>query len=248
MVLLMLCVALIYLVVAYHSQIRGRNIISNILMFYPTLIHEFGHIISTKLLGGKVDDVVINLRTSEIKRTSSLGYALTANRNMFRQSISAFWGYPFPMVMVFLFMVLLVNKWDMYWYGIMAIIFVYYTFKTSKKAFPIVIVIIMLSLMYLTYTGRLNGIDFHPYVLTVPFILNGLLIGESLISMFNMFRLMGNDGYDANAIKKYLYIPETITVLMWYIIIIGLMIFSYIYFNDYTHYNHIISDRVIFWK
>lgn len=248
MVLLMILVSTIYIGVSFWSMLKGRNILINILLFFPTLIHEFGHIISTKILGGGVKDVVINLRMSEIKRTSSLGYAITSNKNKFRHSISAFWGYPFPMVMVFLYIVLLVNKWDEYWYGVIALIFIYYTIKTSKKLLPMVIVIVMLGLVYLTYKGRLNGIDFHPYVLTIPYILNGLLVGESLVSMSNMFRLIGFEGYDANTIKNYIHIPEIITVLLWYILIIGLMTISYIYYSDFTYFNSLFSDKFILWK
>lgn len=245
---IMIITSILYFIIALYSQKRGRTFIGNCILFFPTLIHEFGHVLSTKLLGGYISDVVINLRNSEIKRTSALGWAGTHNKNKLTQSISAFFGYPFPIIMFTLFIILLSNKLTIIWYIIISLIFIYYTFKTSKKSLPLFIVILMGLLIYLTYSGKISNESLQPLILFIPYILNGMLLGETFISMYNMMRLRNKEGYDALVIKNYIHIPQTLTIILWYVIIIISLIVSYIYFNDVNEYNKIILDKFNFIK
>lgn len=213
---LIIGLAVLYVILTFNRHKPRFGNISVWVGFYPTLVHEFGHIVVCKLLFGKVYDVVLKYTYRGVRETGVMGVVTFAHRNRLFEAIATYFGYVFPPLFVLLGLWLnSIGLFSIY-LVINLIMVIYFVFKTSHVATTVMSFILAGVLVYFREYLNLDII----YVVLFNISL-GFLLGEVLFSFKNMIEIYiyGSDGWDGRLIRNAIYIPITLTILSWFVLI-----------------------------
>ena len=102
-----IAVAVLYNVFKLINPHKGvTGFFGNIMGYFPTIVHEFGHVIGCKLMFGRVDDIVLVHTRKNQQKGGAYGYAVTYNKGRIARTVKAFLGYVFPPLLLGLFIYL----------------------------------------------------------------------------------------------------------------------------------------------
>lgn len=216
-----LAVGIIYITLKMYARPKGLlGVVGNVMGYFPTIVHEFGHVIGCKAMLGRVDNIVLVHTRKNQERHGAYGYAVTYNQGRIARAFKTYLGYVFPPLVLFIFIYL--NSVEMVSVAFLMIIIgsIYLIVKTSNKVPVMANMVVMGVITYLvTRGGLLEGYDL--IIISIIFsMFIGLLLGETLFSMINMIKLLINKDttWDGYVIKKAILMPVTLTILMWYVI------------------------------
>lgn len=220
---LVIFIAIIYVVFRLLRSRYGYGgiigVLGNILGYFPTVVHEFGHVVGCKLFFGRVDDIVLVHTRKNQKTHGAYGYAVTYNKGRIARTVKTFLGYMFPpLVLLSIIYLNGVNKLTVV-FIVLGLASVYLLVKTSNKL-PVLLNLGMLSIMvYLLVSGGYLEGNISIILSIVVSVLLGLLLGETVFSMYNMVLLWltKSDSWDGYLIKEYIYLPIIVSIFLWYI-------------------------------
>lgn len=219
-IVLIIVIGLLY--VTIKNVFKGKGIlpfIGNIMGYFPTVVHEFGHVIGCKLMFGRVGDIVLlhTRKNQEIK--GAYGYAVTYNKGRVARAFKAFLGYLAPPVLVYLIVYL--NSVERVSVALIILLIgsLYLLIKTSNKLPVMVNMGVIGVITYVVLNeGILEGYGMVVVGITLSLLI-GLLLGETVFSMINMWRMWwGNHTtWDGYVIKKEVLMPVILTIIAWYL-------------------------------
>lgn len=219
---LIIAIGLLYVLLRFTHRRGLLGTVGGIVGYIPTIIHELGHVLVCKLFLGKVEDIVIiHLRRNQEKR-GAYGYAITYNKGKIASALKAFSGYLTPPFV--LLGVLYLNSIERLYIALILalVVTLYIIYKTSNKI-PVIISVLITTIVLVILTT--NGLIVEDMVN----VFLGLLLGEVLLTLIKLPKFKNTGGWDGSFIREEVMIPQTVSILMWYIFIIPLLIASIFY-------------------
>ncbi|QLK85428.1 M50 family metallopeptidase [Staphylococcus sp. 17KM0847] len=197
-----------------HPLLSLFNIASN---YIPVLTHEWGHVFFNRLSGGRVVDLVIVMTPQERQITGQQGYAITQSKSRVGQICTTLGGYIMPPLMLSTGLIMQNKGQGVIFLLIYVCIFLYFTFVTSRKLTPMIIILLLCMIMYL----GLHSENLHHYsliyMLTYHWLL-GTLFGEviqSTITITQLTLLRPQPSWDGTALRDLTHIPTFFFSALW---------------------------------
>lgn len=219
-IVLLFVVTLLYLISHYYQNRPIFSVIDIVLNYIPVLTHEFGHILFNRLSGGKAVDFVVVVKRSERKATGQQGYAITKSRSRLGQIWTTLGGYIMPPFMLSVGLILQSKGYGALFILFYILIFLYFTFVTSRKITPILIILFLCLTTYLgIQSENLTNYSFI-YMLIYHFLL-GTLLGEviqSTVSIAQLTFARPKPSWDGSALSTLTHIPTLFYSSIWVIL------------------------------
>ncbi|MCU7556993.1 M50 family metallopeptidase [Macrococcus capreoli] len=218
---LLLVIGTIYLILAMYYYNRP-GVLMLWLSYVPTLLHEFGHAIVCQLTGGKVSDIVIVTRRSERLRTGRNGYAISQTISGWNRFATFIAGYLFPPFFLIIGVYCLLKTWQIGFWIMFGLVFLYYFVKTSRKIFPFFVMLLIVGGCYLYYQ--------YPDVVSLwvignwaIYIVLGILLADTLLSSYTitLIYLQRNTTWDGAMLSQLTRLPVLIYYLLFVTVQLG---------------------------
>ncbi|WP_428701005.1 M50 family metallopeptidase [Staphylococcus coagulans] len=227
----------IYLISRYYHHRPLFSILDIAMNYIPVLTHEWGHILFNKLSGGHVIDFVVVATRRERNATGQQGYAVTQSHNRTGQIFTTLGGYLTPPMMLCLGLYLQSKGQGALLLMLYILIFIYFTWKTSRKLVPILIILFLTLIGYFgIQSENLTNYSFI-YMFVYHFIL-GALLGEVILSTVTILQLTFSRSqaqWDGTALKALTHLPTFLFSMFW--IAVNLLTLYY----TWTYSFHIFS-------
>ncbi|EGQ3316782.1 M50 family peptidase [Staphylococcus pseudintermedius] len=215
--ILLLCIAGLYLVSRHYAYRPIFSLLDIALNYIPVLTHEFGHVLFNRLSGGRVRDFVVVTTRRERNATGQQGYAVTASRSRSGHIITTLGGYLMSPIMLILGLYIQSKRQGALFIMLYILVFIYFTWKTSRKAVPLLIIAFLILIGYLgIQSENLTNYSFI-YMLVYHFIL-GTLLGEIIQSTITIVQLTfarPQPEWDGTALKMLTKLPTVFFSSLW---------------------------------
>lgn len=210
------CITILFILLSKFRHGRILSSISILFSFFPVLIHELGHALSARLVGGHVDNIHMVLTQREQVSTERQGYAETRANSNFKFIIITFCGYIAPPIMLFLGVYLAYKEKTFIYLFICIGLLIFYFAVTKQKWIPI---ILLIAVSYSCYNIIIQQDTFITN--SISFIYNvllGLVLGEIIQSIIITTKITFNkkgSEWDGTAMKNLTLIPVFFWWLLW---------------------------------
>lgn len=200
-----------------HSVLRFVDVCLN---YIPVLTHEFGHILFNKISSGRAKDLVIVVSPTEREQTLQQGYAITSSASRLSQIITTLGGYIMPPLMLYIGVLTMQHNYASLFIGAYILIFIYFLILTSRKAMPLIILIILAGLLYFIFQYHQDLLTSQLISVVIHYIL-GVLLGEVVQSSWTILRLTFNPRiteWDGSALRDLTHLPVIGFSALWIVI------------------------------
>lgn len=219
--LLLLFFTIVYLIAHHYYQRHSLFSLLDIgLNYIPVLTHEFGHVLFNRLSGGRTLDLVVVATRRERNETGQQGYAITQSKSKMSQILTTIGGYLMPPIM-FSFGLFLQSKGQgVFFILLYIIIFLYFTFKTSRKLVPISIIIFLALISYLGIQSTNFSNYSYIYMIVYHFMV-GTLLGEIIQSTLTIIKLTftkPSPTWDGTTLRHLTNLPVMVFSCLWVVI------------------------------
>ncbi|AVQ34224.1 hypothetical protein C7J88_08640 [Staphylococcus muscae] len=210
----------IYLVSYYYRRHPILSMLSIALNYIPVLTHEFGHVFFNRLSGGRVVDFVVVMTRKERQQTGQQGYAITQSEHRLGQIFTTIGGYIMPPLMLSIGLIMQSKGQGVIFILLYVGIFLYFTFITSRKMAPMIIIALLCLIIYL----GLQSENLHNYSVIYFFVyhwLLGTLLGEVIQSTITIAQLTftrPQPNWDGTALRNITHVPTIVFSMLWIIL------------------------------
>lgn len=197
-----------------HPILSALNIAFN---YIPVLTHEFGHVLFNRLSGGRVVDFVVVMTRRERQETGQQGYAVTQSKSRIGQIFTTIGGYIMPPLMLSIGLIMQSKGQGVIFILLYVAIFLYFTFVTSRKVAPMMIIAFLCLIVYL----GLQSENLHNYSLIYLLVyhwLLGTLLGEVIQSSITIAQLTfarPQPNWDGTALRSITHVPTSVFSALW---------------------------------
>lgn len=214
---ILLTTACVYFILALYYYNRP-NLLMLWLSYLPTLLHEFGHALGCQLTGGKVSDIVIVTRQSERRATSRNGYIISHTTTPWNRFATFIAGYLSPPSFLMIGVFCVIHEWTLWFWVLMGLVFTYYLLKTSRKLFPLFVLILLFGGCYFFFQ--------YPDLVSLELISNGfiyillgILLADTILCSYTitLIYFQGNKSWDGAMLSSLTKLP----VLVYYLLFIS---------------------------
>lgn len=218
---LLLAFASIYLILSLYYYNRP-NVLMLWLSYLPTLLHEFGHALICQLTGGKVSDIVIVTKRVERLATGRNGYAVSHTTSGWNRFATFIAGYMFPPLFLILGVFCLSRAWQIGFWILLGLVFLYYFVKTSRKIFPFVVMLLIAGGCYLYYRYQ-DVVSMWMVGDWIIYIVLGVLLADTILSSYTMtiIYFQGNTSWDGAMLSRLTRLPVLVYYLLFIIVQLG---------------------------
>lgn len=215
--ILLLCITIGYLLCRYYAYRPIFSLFDIALNYIPVLTHEFGHVLFNRLSGGRVLDFVVVATRSERNATGQQGYAVTQSRSRSGQIFTTIGGYIMPPLMFTLGLYFQSKGQGALYILIYVLIFIYFTWKTSRKWVPLLLIVFLVLISYLGIQSE-NLSHYSVIYMLVYHVILGTLLGEMIQSSITIVQLTfarPQPDWDGTALKMLTKLPTFIFSAFW---------------------------------
>ncbi|ARJ51186.1 M50 family metallopeptidase [Staphylococcus lutrae] len=230
--LILICLTGGYLLCRHYANRPIFSWLDIALNYIPVLTHEFGHVLFNRLSGGRVLDFVVVATRHERQMTGQQGYAVTQSRSRSGQIFTTLGGYLMSPIMLTLGLYFQSKGQGALFVLSYILIFIYFTWKTSRKLVPILLIAFLILIGYLGIQSE----NLSQYSLTYMFVYHlilGTLLGEIIQSTVTIVQLTfarPQPDWDGTALKMLTHLPTFIFSCFW----IMINICAFYYFIQHT--------------
>lgn len=217
----LLVIASVYLILALYYYNR-TNVVMLWLSYLPTLLHEFGHALMCQLTGGKVTDIVIVTRRSERRTTGRNGYAVSQTFSGWNRFATFVAGYLSPPLFLIIGVFCLNKSWQIGFWILLGIVFLYYFVKTSRKVFPFFVLLCIVGGCYLLYQNP-DVVSLWTIGDWTIYIVLGILLADTILSSYTItvIYFQGNSTWDGAMLSRLTKLPVLFYYLLFMIVQLG---------------------------
>ncbi|WP_414050757.1 M50 family metallopeptidase [Macrococcus animalis] len=218
---LLLVISSVYLLLGLYRYNRP-NVLMLWLSYLPTLLHEFGHALMCQLTGGKVSDIVIVTRIDVRRAKGHNGFAVSQTVSGWNRFATFAAGYLFPPLFLIIGVLCLSKTWQIGFWILLGLVFLYYFVKTSRKAFPFLVLLLIAGGYYLLYQ--------YPDVVSLwtigdlaIYIVLGILLADTILTSYTItvIYFQGNGTWDGAMLSRLTKLPVFFYYLLFMFVQLG---------------------------
>lgn len=213
----LITIAVIYIIVHQQRDKTMLGVIDIYLSYIPVLTHEIGHIVFNKVSGGKAQDLVIIVSPSERQHTSQQGFAITQSKHRIGQILTTLGGYLMPPMMLALGLLCINAKYPSIFFALYLLIFIYFFILTSRKLFPLLMIVVLGGLLYIVLDFSQADSIFNILLIGCHIIL-GVLLGEVIQSTLTILKLTFSSHHvewDGTNLRDLTHLPVICFSAVW---------------------------------